>query len=108
MGADGQRWEGILQKDLAKAQTDSNACAAGVFEHMFGFVSDGLAAKEKRHFASVLTAYRGSRVPVGAVTTLLRSWVERFDVRYLADQVLFEPYPGEMVMLLDSGKGREA
>lgn len=77
-----------------------------VFQHAFGFVSDRLGAREKRHFDSVLDAYRDSRVPVGAVTTLLQSWVERFDVAYLADQVLFEPYPVALVLLLDSGKGR--
>lgn len=77
-----------------------------VFQHMFGFLSPGLAARERRHFEGLLERYLAARVPVGAVTTLLRSWAERFDVAYLADQVLFEPYPEALVSLLDSGKGR--
>lgn len=77
-----------------------------VFEHAFGFVSERLGPREKRHFAALLRSYREARVPVGAVPTLLRSWVERFDVPYLADQVFFQPYPVELVSLLDSGKGR--
>ena len=77
-----------------------------VFQHAFGFVSERLGPREKRHFDALLRSYLETRVPVGAVTTLLRSWVERFDVPYLAEQVLFEPYPVELVSLLDSGKGR--
>ena len=79
-----------------------------VFEHALGFFSDRLAAREKRHFLDLLDRYRAARVPVGAVTTLLRSWADRFEVAYLADQVLFEPYPEGLVQLLDSGKGRES
>jgi uncharacterized protein YbgA (DUF1722 family) len=41
------------------------------------------------------------------VSTLLRSWAERFEVSYLADQVMFEPYPEALVSLRDSGKGQE-
>jgi len=78
-----------------------------VFQHVFGFLSPLLSARERRHFLDLLTRYRASRVPVSAVTTLLRSWAERFEVAYLADQVMFEPYPEALVSLLDSGKGRE-
>jgi len=49
-----------------------------------------------------------SQVPSSGVTTLLRSWAERFDVAYLRDQVLFEPFPEALARLLDSGKGRES
>jgi uncharacterized protein YbgA (DUF1722 family)/uncharacterized protein YbbK (DUF523 family) len=77
------------------------------FEHAFGFCSDSLAAKEKRHFLELLVRYRASRVPMSAVTTLLRSWAERFEIAYLADQVLFDPYPEELFSLRDSGKASE-
>jgi uncharacterized protein YbbK (DUF523 family)/uncharacterized protein YbgA (DUF1722 family) len=76
------------------------------FEHAFGHVSDRLGPRERRHFRDLLDRYRATRVPAGAVTTLLRSWVERFDVAWLRDQVLFEPFPESLVRLLDSGKGR--
>jgi uncharacterized protein YbgA (DUF1722 family) len=77
------------------------------FQHVFGFLSPLLTAREKRHFLDLLVRYRASRVTVGAVTTLLRSWAERFEVAYLVEQVLFEPYPEALVSLRDSGKGRE-
>jgi uncharacterized protein YbgA (DUF1722 family) len=38
---------------------------------------------------------------------LMRGLVVRFDVGYLADQVFFQPYPEELIELLDSGKGRD-
>jgi uncharacterized protein YbgA (DUF1722 family)/uncharacterized protein YbbK (DUF523 family) len=78
-----------------------------VFEHAYGYFSGELSPAERRHYQQLIGKYRASRVPVGAVTTLLRSWTARFQTAYLAGQVLFEPYPEELVSLLDSGKGRE-
>lgn len=97
--------EGLAHALARPARTPARI---NVFEHAFGFFSEHLTAREKKHFLELLERYRAARVPVGAVTTLLRSWAERFDVAYLADQVLFEPYPEGLVLLLDSGKGREA
>ncbi len=99
-----ERYREGLGRALAKpARAPSRI---NVFEHAFGYFSKDLAAAERRHFRQLIDRYRASRIPVSAVTTLLRSWVERFGTAYLADQVLFEPYPEDLVSLLDSGKGR--
>jgi len=90
----------------ALARPAKTPARINVFEHAFGYFSGGLSPAEKRHFQQLLGKYRSSRVPVGAVTALLRSWTERFRTAYLAGQVLFDPYPEELVSLLDSGKGR--
>ncbi len=36
---------------------------------------------------------------------LLRSWSIRFNVDYLKDQTIFEPFPNELFDVTDSGKG---
>ncbi len=92
--------------DRALAKPARASSRINVFEHAFGYFSKDLAPAEKRHFHQLISRYRASRVPPSAVTTLLRSWVERFETSYLADQILFEPYPEDLVSLLDSGKGR--
>lgn len=91
----------------ALARPAKTPARINVFEHAFGYFSGDLSAAERRHFQQLMAKYRASRVPVSAVTTLLKSWTERFRTDYLAGQVLFEPYPEALVSLLDSGKGRE-
>lgn len=79
-----------------------------VWEHAFGYVSKELRPAERRHFRDLLGRYRRGRLPASAVTTLLRSWILRYDVTYLEDQVVFEPFPPELMDITDSGKGRDA
>lgn len=66
-------------------------------QHALGYVSDGLSAGEKQHFDHLLNDYRQRRKPLSAVTAVLSSWVERFQVAYLAEQYLFSPYPAELM-----------
>jgi len=93
--------------DRALARPARTPSRVNVFEHAFGYFSRNLSEAERRHFRQLIARYRDARVPAGAVTAVLRSWVERFRTAYLADQVLFEPYPEGLVSLLDSGKGRD-
>jgi len=96
------------REQLARALTKAprRTSALNVLQHAFGYVSDRLSDTERHHFLDHLTAYRESRIPLSALTLLLRSWILRFDVGYLADQVYFQPYPEDLVQVLDSGKGR--
>jgi len=80
--------------------------AINVLMHALGYVSDRLTAREKAFFLDSLTQYRSRRVPLAVPTELIRSWIVRFETAYLADQVFFAPFPGELVETLDSGKGR--
>jgi uncharacterized protein YbgA (DUF1722 family)/uncharacterized protein YbbK (DUF523 family) len=77
-----------------------------VLMHIFGYVSDGLSPREKRHFLDVVEAYRGNRVPLQSVTSILWSWVLRFDAAYLHEQAFFRPFPETLLASEDSGKGR--
>ena len=80
--------------------------AINVLMHAFGYVSDSLATREKAFFLDSLEQYREQQVPLSVPISLMRAWILRFDVGYLADQIFFEPYPQELVEVLDSGKGR--
>lgn len=64
-----------------------------VAQHAVGCVSDGLEARERTFFAALLADYRAGRKPLAAVTSVLASWIERFDVGYLQGQTFFAPYP---------------
>ena len=79
-----------------------------VLMHGLGYFKEGLTAREKAHFLDSLEQYREGRVPLGSPVSILRSWIVRFEVEYLADQVYFDPYPADLIEITDSGKGRGA
>jgi len=93
-----------LHRALARAPRRTSAI--NVLQHGFGYVSDELAPRERAFFLESLERYRAKQVPLSVPTSLIRAWIIRFEVEYLLDQVYFEPFPAELVSVLDSGKGR--
>jgi uncharacterized protein YbgA (DUF1722 family)/uncharacterized protein YbbK (DUF523 family) len=81
--------------------------SANVLMHALGYFSKGLALREKEFFLDSLRQYRARRVPLSVPLAVVRSWIARFDERYLASQTFFSPFPEELVEVSDSGKGRE-
>ncbi|UCC71488.1 MAG: DUF523 and DUF1722 domain-containing protein [Gemmatimonadota bacterium] len=78
-----------------------------VFEHAAGYFSKQLTKREKAFYRSALQKYRDKRVPLSAVSSILRAWIIRFEEEYLLPQTFFEPYPAELTSISDSGKGRD-
>lgn len=81
--------------------------AANALLHAFGYVTDGLSPGERAYFLETLAEYRAGHVPLSAPVGVLRAWIVRFDVAYLADQRLFFPFPSSLLSPADSGQGRE-
>lgn len=73
--------------------------------HALGYFSGKLTGREKAHFLDQLEAFREGRTPLSAVLSVLESWVIKYEEGYLARQTFFEPYPGALSGLPDSGKG---
>jgi len=94
----------ILMRTLARAPR--RTAAINTLMHAFGHLSEGLKPVEKAYFLDELERFRNQRVCLSTPVGLLRSWVARFEEPYLTDQYFFEPFPDELVELLDSGKGR--
>ena len=88
-------------KEPLKKGTNTN-----MILHMFGYVSKGLSSEEKQFFLELLDLYNEDKKPMSAIMTVLYGWVIRFDVAYLKMQRIFQPYPIEILDVLDSGKGR--
>jgi len=76
-------------------------------QHAFGGFSESLSPAERLLFVNTVEEYRDERVPASVLLSLVKSWALRFGNRYLLEQILFEPYPRELVDITDSGKGRE-
>jgi len=74
--------------------------------HGLGYFSKKLSSKEKAYFLDLLESYRNRKIPLSAVTTVLQSWIIKYEEDYLECQTFFAPYPPELVEISDSGKGR--
>ncbi len=78
-----------------------------VLMHAIGYFSKQVTAREKGYFLDSLERYRLGNVPLSAVTSIISSWIVRFEQDYLEQQTFFNPYPEELSFISDSGKGRD-
>ena len=69
--------------------------------HGFGYISHNLNKKEKEFFFQSIDKYRKGQVSLSVPTNILKSWVLRFDEKYLENQSFFEPYPPELLSIDD-------
>ncbi len=105
-GSDGERYRAYAARFReALAQMPSRESYINSLMHMYGHFKKGLSAAETDDFMALLADFRNHRLPLHAVTSVIRSWCSRFAYDYLADQSLLEPYPRELVQMRDSGKG---
>ncbi len=74
--------------------------------HIFGYFKGDLSKDEKVYFLDTLEAYHTEKMPYLVPLNILKSWVVRFNQDYLSMQTIFEPFPKELLVLNDSGKGR--
>jgi uncharacterized protein YbgA (DUF1722 family)/uncharacterized protein YbbK (DUF523 family) len=77
-----------------------------ILHHTFGYVSKKLSKEEKEFFLDMVEMYREDRTPLFTCLALIRSWVVRFDVEYLANQTIFEPYPQDLGATFDANRWR--
>jgi uncharacterized protein YbgA (DUF1722 family) len=77
------------------------------FLHMFGYFSDKLSKEEKDFFLTQIEYYKKDMIPLSVLTSILKSWVIRFQCEYLKNQTILNPYPDSLIKVTDSGKGRE-
>lgn len=92
----------------AMAEPAGRGAMINAVQHAQGYFKRALDAAEKRQFTTLQAEYRAGRLPFQALLAVLSSWVERFDAPYLREQWFFRPYPVELVVAADSGRGRLA
>jgi len=77
-----------------------------VLMHMMGYFADQLNPEEKQYFLNVLEEYRREAMPFIVPVEIIKNWAIRFDNEYIKKQIILQPYPRALMMLTDSGKGR--
>ena len=109
--ADGNRTGAVLElyeKSFRAAlhKPPRHSSPINVLMHALGYFKTRLSTREKRHFLEVLQVYRDGRTPLSSAVSILRSWIIRFESEYLREQTFFMPFPEDLMVLNDSGKGR--
>ena len=69
-----------------------------VLQHMLGFFKKELTRDEKAELLEAIEAYRRSLTPLVVPLTLIKHYVRKYDVDYLARQVFLSPYPAELML----------
>jgi uncharacterized protein YbgA (DUF1722 family)/uncharacterized protein YbbK (DUF523 family) len=71
---------------------------ANVLQHIAGYFKRQLAAGEKEELQGVIDDYRRGLVPLIVPVTLIKHYVRRFEVEYLAGQIYLNPHPKELML----------
>ena len=71
---------------------------ANVLEHLMGYFSNQLSPSERRELVELIADYRRQLIPLIVPVTLIRHYVQKFDVEYLAHQVYLAPSPKELML----------
>ena len=69
-----------------------------VLHHMLGYFKDRLSAQEKAELLIVMDDYHRGLTPLIVPLTLIKHYVQIFDVGYLRDQVYLNPHPKELML----------
>lgn len=81
----------LAQRATVKKVTD-------VLQHMLGFFKDRLTRDEKAELLETIDAFRTAHVPLIVPLTLVKHYVRKYEVNYLARQVYLSPYPAELML----------
>jgi uncharacterized protein YbgA (DUF1722 family)/uncharacterized protein YbbK (DUF523 family) len=90
------RYEEIFMAALAHKATPKKC--ADVLSHMMGYFRKMLSSSEKQEMIEVINQYRLRLVPLVVPVTLIRHYVRKYDVAYLARQVFLNPHPVELML----------
>lgn len=91
-----QRYEELFMKALelhATVKKNTN-----VLQHIMGYFKKQLSGAEKEELGEVIRQYHDRLVPLIVPVTLLRHYVNKYDQRYLKEQLYLAPAPAELML----------
>ncbi|HEX9205045.1 MAG TPA: DUF523 and DUF1722 domain-containing protein [Candidatus Deferrimicrobiaceae bacterium] len=91
-----RKYQALFMAALAHKATPKKC--ADVLTHMMGHLKNHLSGDEKSELLEVIGQYRRRLIPLVVPVTLLRHYVRKYDVPYLAKQVFLNPHPVELML----------
>jgi uncharacterized protein YbgA (DUF1722 family)/uncharacterized protein YbbK (DUF523 family) len=72
---------------------------ANVLSHIAGYFKKQLDEKDKNELHATIEEYRRGFLPLIVPMTLIKHYLNKFDVPYIQDQVYLNPHPKELMLL---------
>lgn len=69
-----------------------------VLQHMLGYFKQRLSSPEKAELLGVIDDYHRGLTPLIVPLTLIKHYVQSFDVGYIRDQIYLNPHPKELML----------
>jgi uncharacterized protein YbgA (DUF1722 family)/uncharacterized protein YbbK (DUF523 family) len=69
-----------------------------VLHHIMGYLKKDLDASEKKYILDVIEDYHKEIMPLIVPITLIRHYIEKFNVEYICDQIYLNPHPKELML----------
>jgi uncharacterized protein YbgA (DUF1722 family)/uncharacterized protein YbbK (DUF523 family) len=69
-----------------------------VLQHIMGYFKERLGAQEKTELLGVIDDYHQELTPLIVPLTLIKHYVQAFDVGYIREQVYLNPHPKELML----------
>jgi len=88
---DAQQYYQLFMQALMHPATRKNH--TNVLQHIQGFFSDRLTAKQKQELTDLIAKYNQGLLPLLVPITLIRHYLNEFDEEYIAQQVYLNPHP---------------
>ncbi|TKS58687.1 MAG: hypothetical protein EWM73_03439 [Nitrospira sp.] len=69
-----------------------------VLQHILGYFKERLGAREKAELLGVIGDYHQGLTPLIVPLTLIKHYVQTFEVGYIRDQIYLHPHPKELML----------
>ena len=69
-----------------------------VMQHIVGFLKPYLDKKAKSDIIRIIENYRAGLVPLIVPLTLIKHYINLYDIEYIKDQVYLDPHPEELML----------
>lgn len=69
-----------------------------VLQHIMGYFKKELDQKDKQYLLGVINDYHQGLIPLIVPITLLKQYINKFDIDYLCRQVYLQPHPKELML----------
>ncbi len=90
------RYGELFMKTLAMKATVRKH--VNVLQHILGYFKNQLGPQEKTELLAVISDYHRGLTPLVVPLTLIKHYIQIFDVCYMRDQVYLNPHPKELML----------
>jgi uncharacterized protein YbgA (DUF1722 family)/uncharacterized protein YbbK (DUF523 family) len=90
------RYGGLFMEALAEKATVRKH--VNVLQHILGYFKARLNAQEKAELLEIIGDYHRGLTPLIVPLTLIKHYVQLFDIAYIRDQVYLNPHPKELML----------